>query len=82
MKTQVAPNSTLPTSEAASRRSYSKPKVIAARVGLCATTIRRWWKQGKIKGYKINPRVLLFDEEEVFRYVESAGLGVKLEANK
>jgi hypothetical protein len=53
-------------------RKFSKARSIAPRLGLCPRTIFRWADAGKIARYKINDRVVLFDEVEVIAFIESA----------
>jgi hypothetical protein len=53
-------------------RKFSKARFIAHRLGLCSRTIFRWADAGMITRYKINDRVVLFDEAEVIALIESA----------
>lgn len=53
-------------------RKFSKARSIAERLGICSRTIFRWADAGKITRYKINPRVVLFNEAEVIGYIDSA----------
>jgi hypothetical protein len=54
---------------------FSKAKIIAERLGVCTRTIFRWADEGKIARHKINARVVLFDEAEVFALIQSARIG-------
>ena len=51
---------------------FSKAKVLAQKLGVCARTIFRWADDGKIARHKINARVVLFDESEVLALIEAA----------
>lgn len=53
-------------------RKFSKARSIAERLGICPRTIFRWADAGKITRYKINPRVVLFSDDEVTGFVASA----------
>jgi hypothetical protein len=53
-------------------RKFSKARSIADRLGICPRTIFRWADAGKITRHKINPRVVLFDETEVVRFIDNA----------
>ncbi len=56
-------------------RRFSKARSIAERLGICPRTIFRWADAGKITRYKINPRVVLFSDDEVTVFVASARVG-------
>jgi hypothetical protein len=56
-------------------RKFSKAKIIAERLGVCTRTIFRWADDGKIARHKINARVVLFDEAEVFALIQAARIG-------
>ncbi len=60
--------------EAAGVRKFSKARPLAARLGVHSKTIFRWADAGLIHRYKINERVVLFDESEVAAFIESARL--------
>ncbi len=69
------PSASLPTgatADAAAARKFSKARPLAARFGLHAKTIFRWADAGKIHRFKVNERVVLFDEAEVLAFVEAA----------
>jgi predicted site-specific integrase-resolvase len=53
-------------------RRFSKAKSIASRLGICPRTLFRWADAGKIARYKINARVVLFDDAEVVAFIDSA----------
>lgn len=57
-------------------RKFSKARSIAERLGICPRTIFRWADAGKIARHKINARVVLFDENEVAAFIESARVGI------
>lgn len=57
-------------------RKFSKARSIAKRLGICPRTIFRWADAGKIARHKINARVVLFDENEVAAFIESARVGI------
>ena len=52
-----------------------KARAIAARLGVCSQTIFRWADDGKLRRYKINARVVLFDEREVSALLSSSRVG-------
>lgn len=56
-------------------RKFSKARSIAERLGICPRTIFRWADAGKITRYKVNSRVVLFSEDEVTVFVDSARVG-------
>lgn len=51
---------------------YSKAKPLAAKIGVCAKSLFRWADDGLISRFKLNARVVLFDEAEVERYIQSS----------
>jgi len=51
---------------------YSKAKPLAAKIGVCAKSLFRWADEGLISRFKVNARVVLFDEAEVERYIQSS----------
>ena len=53
-------------------RKFTKAKALAARVGLHPKTLMRWADAGLIHRFKVNERVVLFDEAEVVAFIESA----------
>jgi hypothetical protein len=53
-------------------RRFSKAKAVADRLGLCPRTIFRWADCGKLTRHKVNARVVLFDEAEVEKLIDSA----------
>ena len=55
-------------------RKFSKARSIAERIGICPRTIFRWADAGNITRHKINARVVLFDEAEVIRFIDAAGV--------
>jgi hypothetical protein len=57
---------------APSTTRFSKALIVANRIGLHPKTIHRWAAAGLIQRYKINDRVVLFAEDEVQRFIESA----------
>jgi excisionase family DNA binding protein len=56
-------------------RQFNKAEVIAKQLGVCRRTIFRWANEGKITRYKVNARVVLFDEAEVLAFIEAARVG-------
>ncbi len=66
MKTKISKESGV------TMRRFAKPRVIAEQLGVCTRTIFRWADQGKLTRYKLNSRVVLFDESEVMALMESA----------
>ena len=57
-------------------RKFSKARGLSHRFGICPKTLARWGVAGKISRFKINPRVVLFDEAEVVAFIESTKLPV------
>lgn len=51
---------------------YSKAKPLAAKIGVCAKSLFRWAEAGSISRFKVNARVVLFDETEVERFIQSS----------
>lgn len=51
-------------------RKFSKAKPLATRFGVCAKSIHRWANAGHIGRFKLNDRVVLFDEAEVEAFVQ------------
>lgn len=58
--------------QTATLRQFNKAEVVAKRLGVCRRTIFRWANQGKLTRYKVNARVVLFDEAEVMALIEDA----------
>lgn len=58
-------------------RKFSKARELSRRLGLCPKTIARWGAAGKIAAYKLNSRVVLFNDEEVFAFVTAAKVSVE-----
>jgi hypothetical protein len=59
--------------ETTGARKFSKARELAKQLGLHPRTIRGWARAGKVHQYPINPRLTLYDQGEVFAFVESAG---------
>lgn len=53
-------------------RQFCKARKLASRFGVCPKTIFRWADDGKIARFKINDRVVLFDEAEVSAFIEGS----------
>lgn len=53
----------------------SKGGPLAARVGLNKKTLFRWADAGLIHRFKVNQRIVLFDEAEVMAFIEKARVG-------
>jgi len=51
---------------------YQRPAVIAKRLGLSKRTLFRWSASGKIPAYKLNSRVVMFDEAEINAFIKSS----------
>lgn len=64
MPTKLQPTSHL--------RQFIKPKVAAARLGVCTKTVMRLADAGAIHSYKLNARLVLFDEAEVAEAIEQS----------
>lgn len=59
------------TADNGGARKFSKARPLAERVGISKRTLFRWADSGHITRHKVNERVVLFDEFEVFRFIES-----------
>jgi len=66
----MSSKSNLTLSDQAAR--YSKAKPLAAKIGVCAKSLFRWADAGVISRFKVNARVVLFDEAEVLHYIQSS----------
>ena len=55
------------TSSPASRRNYESIGEAAARVGVSTKTVRRWIASGQLAGYRVGPRLLRIDPDDVDR---------------
>jgi len=53
-------------------RKFSKARSIAARYGLCPKTIFRLADRGLVHRYKLNARVVVFDDNEIAALFDSA----------
>lgn len=67
------------SSKAALERISAKPSdrfrkalTVASNIGLHPKTIHRWAAAGLIRRYKVNDRVVLFDEAEVQQFIRGA----------
>ena len=49
----------------ASRRHYESVGEAAARVGVSTKTVRRWIASGQLAGYRMGPRLLRVDPDDV-----------------
>ena len=58
-------------SDSAGGRKFSKARPLAARYGINAKTIFRWADAGLIHRFKVNTRVVLFDEAELETFVQN-----------
>lgn len=68
------------TPEARVQRKFAKAGVIAPRLGIHKKTIFRWADAGRISRYKLNDRVVLFDEAEIEKLIDDSRIvagGVK-----
>jgi excisionase family DNA binding protein len=50
-----------------SRRQYESVGDAAARVGVSTKTVRRWIASGQLPGYRMGPRLLRVDPDDVDR---------------
>lgn len=53
------------TPSGASRRHYESVGQAAARVGVSTKTVRRWIASGQLAGYRMGPRLLRVDPDDV-----------------
>lgn len=51
----------------ARRRPYESVAKAAARVGVSTKTVRRWIASGQLTGYRMGPRLLRLDPDDVDR---------------
>jgi predicted DNA-binding transcriptional regulator AlpA len=56
-------------------RKFIKARPLAGKLGLCPRTIFRWADAGHIHRFKINERVVHFDENEVMAFVQASRVG-------
>ena len=49
----------------ASRRHYESVGEAAGRVGVSTKTVRRWIASGQLAGYRMGPRLLRVDPDDV-----------------
>lgn len=55
------------TPSQASRRQYESVGDAATRVGVSTKTLRRWIASGQLAGYRMGPRLLRVDPDDVDR---------------
>ena len=53
-------------------RQFIKPKAAAARLGVHVKTVMRWADSEAIHRYKLNARLVLFDEAEIAAVIEQS----------
>ena len=58
-------------------RKFIKARPLAARLGLSSRTIFRWADAGHFHRFKVNERVVLFDESEVLAFVQASRVGLR-----
>ena len=58
-----------------SARKFSKARPLARQVGLHPKTLFRLADAGKIAAYRVNARLVLFDEAEVVALIEAGRTG-------
>lgn len=63
----------------AEARRFCKAKPLAAQIGVCSKTLFRWADEGKIHRHKLNARVVLFEEAEIYRFIDSARIPTNLD---
>lgn len=56
-------------------RRFTKAKSLANKLEVHPKTIFRWADAGHIGRYKVNARVVLFDEQEVVAFIEKSRTG-------
>jgi hypothetical protein len=56
-------------------RKMSKAGPLAARLGLNKKTLFRWADAGHVNRYKINNRIVLFDERQIDEFIDSSRVG-------
>jgi hypothetical protein len=71
MNTQKPENTPTASPDGAARK-MSKAGPLAARLGLNKKTLFRWADAGHVSRFKINDRIVLFDEAQVSAFIESA----------
>ena len=62
-------------------RKFSKARLLAQRVGISPRTLFRWADAGLIARHKVNGRVVLFDEAEVFALLDEARIQATVNAS-
>ena len=65
MKTVTGRKASMNPPPRASRRQYESIFDAAARVGVSTKTIRRWIASGHLSGYRMGPRLLRLDPDEL-----------------
>lgn len=58
--------------EQASVRMFVRAKTLAARLSIHPATLRRWASAGLIQRFKVNQRVVLYDDQEATALIQSA----------
>jgi predicted DNA-binding transcriptional regulator AlpA len=62
----------------AGARRFRKARPLAANLGISPKTIFRWADAGRIHRFKLNPRLVLFDVDEINQLIEEARVGAPL----
>jgi excisionase family DNA binding protein len=53
------------------RRRYETIQAAAERTGVSTRTVRRWMAQGLIMGYRMGPRLVRLDADEIDRRMKA-----------
>jgi excisionase family DNA binding protein len=64
------------TTHSQEKETFSKVGVIAARLGVCTRTVKRWANEGRIRRYKVTSRTVLYSEQDVAAILSKAATGV------
>jgi hypothetical protein len=53
------------------QNNFTRAKALAKKLGIHHLTLARWADEGRVSRYKVNDRVVLYDEGEVFDMIRS-----------
>lgn len=72
MKPKQSPDSATEQKITTSLRKFSKARPLAKQVGIHPRTLFRWAEAGRLHRYKLNARIIVFDEAEVAALIASS----------
>jgi len=70
MNKSASPASEEKTEAPPAYRKFSRPKPLAGKIGVSVKTLHRWADAGHIHRHKVSEMIVLFDENEVFAFIE------------